>query len=264
MFVQIDTAQTIDFALRETMLRLRKRVFCEQLGWDIPHCNGQEADIFDFNKCLYLNWLSGLGGDLFGSVRLIPLSEDNLLTTVFKSSVDEGHQAALSRSTRVWEATRLCLDETMFNAQDRPLALIKLLFSLFLACRTIGIERLLCNCDAIVFRRYRSLGLTIDWLGATPDFRHGAVCCLSVAISDQNVGVLDALAREAGAAPVVFNGLGIAAAVALIREHDLAPVWNTDHRGTKPTARTKRRVSRATKQLPLSVSHSMKTGSRLT
>jgi acyl homoserine lactone synthase len=193
---QLDTEITIDPNLRKAMLRLRKQVFCDTLGWEIPHCGGQEADIYDFNRCFYLNWTDPKSGALLGSVRLIPFACDNLMTTVFKRSHEGGRSAELRQSPRVWEGTRLCLNDAYLAPEDRTTAMTNLLLGLFKACRETGIETLMCNCSTLMYRLYRTLGLRFEHIGATDEFHHGPVHCLAFDVSERNFEVLTDLAAR--------------------------------------------------------------------
>jgi len=216
MVFRIDTTKTIKPQLRAKMLTLRKRVFCDKLGWNIPHCNGQEADIFDFEDSYYLNWLSADTRTLLGSVRLMPMSQCNLLNTVFLNSIAEEKQTALTDNIRMWEGTRLCIDEALFSYETRSDALITLLYGLFRASEEMGIETLICNCNSIMFRKYRQLGFHFEYMGSTKEFQHGQVHCLSFHISSKNLHILMSLTQSAHnawkLASELFQGQGIQAA----------------------------------------------------
>jgi N-acyl-L-homoserine lactone synthetase len=206
---QFDTESTIDLNLRKAMLRLRKHVFCDTLGWEIPHCHGQEADIYDFNRCFYLNWTDPKTGSLLGSVRLIPFACDNLMTTVFKRSHEGGRSTELRQDHRVWEGTRLCLNEALLAPEDRLTAMTNLLLGLFKACEEAGIETLMCNCNSATYRLYRTLGLQFEHIGVTNEFHHGPVHCLAFGVSERNFAVLTDLASRMKLDWPKVNGKGI-------------------------------------------------------
>lgn len=212
MTFQLDTETSIDSDLRKQMLCLRKAVFCDALGWDIPHCGGQEADIFDFNKCFYLNWIDPETGVLLGSVRLLPYARDNLMNTVFKNTIDPQRSAEFRQQKRVWEGTRLCINEKFFEANLRPNAIVTLLLGLFNACKATGIEKLLCNCNRLMHRLYRNFGLEFECMGDTSEFRHGEVHCLGFPISEKNFRVLRELAEQRNLEWPEIEGRGVLAA----------------------------------------------------
>jgi len=196
MIFRIDTINTMNPELRRKMLLLRKRVFCDQLHWNIPHCNGMEADIYDFTDSYYVNWLSEDKNMLIGSVRLMSMAQCNLLNTVFINSVEKQRQPELQKDRRVWEGTRLCIDEQHFQDRDRSKALIQLLYGLFQSSRQMGIETLICNCNSLMYRKYRQLGFHYTYMGATKEFEHGQVHCLAFDMSTENLDILQSLISD--------------------------------------------------------------------
>ena len=195
---KVDTIETINPKLRTQMLLLRKRVFCDKLGWNIPHCNGLEADIYDFTNSFYVNWLSDDAQTLLGSIRLISMAHCNLLNTVFRDSVETEKRSDIHERKQIWEGTRLCIDERCFSAEERPSSLITLLYGLFRSSQAMGIERLVCNCDSLMYRKYRQLGFDFQYLGATRAFAHGTVHCLVFDVSSQNLEILVSLRFQYG------------------------------------------------------------------
>ena len=193
MIFQIDNVKTINSELKQEMFALRKHVFCDVLLWDIPHCDGQEADIFDFISAYYINWLDEQSGSLLGSVRLMPMTQNNLLNTVFKDTIDVNKLAKIENNPEVWEGARLCLNEQIVQARFGTEGLYWLLYGLLLCCEDMGIQTLVCNCDSLMYRVYRRLGLKFKLLGKTKKFRHGTVHCLSFDICALNKAILKRL-----------------------------------------------------------------------
>lgn len=207
-----DSEKTINASVQDRMFRLRKQVFCDTLGWDIPHCSGKEADIYDFIHSYYMNLIDPSTGTLMSSVRLIPFNSDNLMSTVFKQSIESNCKTDRYQSNRVWEGTRLCINEKAIPAKERPCAMIKLLVGLFQTCKIVGIERLMCNCNSVMLRLYRSQGLVIDKIGSTDEFRHGVVHCIAFDISPLNFQVLSDFAEHMNIAWPEIEGRGIESA----------------------------------------------------
>jgi len=197
MIFQIDNVTTMDAEFRQKMLTLRKQVFCDTLLWDIPHCDGLEADIFDFTSAFYMNWIDESEGQLLGSVRLMPMTQNNLLNTVFRNTVEAEHLMQIENDPTIWEGARLCINEAFVQNRFGKEGLYHLLYGLLMSCEAIGIRTLVCNCDSLMYRRYRQLGLDLMHLGKTKQFRHGAVHCLSFEISMQNKMVLNELCNGA-------------------------------------------------------------------
>lgn len=193
MIFQIDNVETINNELKKEMLALRKYVFCDLLLWDIPHCDGQEADIFDFTSAYYINWLDEQDGCLLGSVRLMPMTQDNLLNTVFRDTIDENKIVQIRNNPQVWEGARLCLNEKTVQSRFGSEGLYRLLYGLLLCSENMGIQTLVCNCDSLMYRVYRRLGLRFKLLGKTRKFSHGSVYCLSFDICVLNKAILERL-----------------------------------------------------------------------
>lgn len=194
--IVFDSEATINRKVRKQMFKLRKKVFCDTLNWDIPHCKGQEADVYDLLDCFYMNMVEKNSKNVMGSVRLIPLSRDNLLATVFKNTIDEAKLKAMCEKGNVWEGTRLCVDENINETKNSRKSMAQLLISLFQTCRTAGIEKLVCNCDKSMMRLYRLLGLEFELLGSTDEFNHDVVYCISFEVSRHNHHVLLKLAQK--------------------------------------------------------------------
>ena len=207
-----DTVSTINPNIREKMFQLRKSVFCDSLGWKIPHCSGQEADIYDFTQSYYMNSIDPQTGALISSVRLIPFMCDNLMTTVFTQSHRCERSALMRQDNRIWEGTRLCINEGIIPVEERSSAMASLLMGLFQSCKAVGIEKLMCNCDSAMFRLYRSLKLKIEKLGSTDEFQHGVVHCIVFEISSYNRRILSNLADRSGIEWPEIEGAGIQSA----------------------------------------------------
>ncbi len=210
MIFQIDNVATMDAKLQQNMFALRKQVFCDTLLWDIPHCDGLEADIFDFTNAFYMNWIDECEGDLLGSVRLMPMTQNNLLNTVFRSTVEAERLVQIENDPTIWEGARLCIHEALVQKRFGKEGLYRLLYGLLMSCEAMGIQTLVCNCDSLMYRRYRQLGLVLKQLGKTKQFRHGAVHCLSFEISARNKAVLEnQISHTIGLSPSQITGAGI-------------------------------------------------------
>ena len=89
----------------ETMHRDRKRIFIDQMKWDLPCCDGlHETDQFDTPDAIYLLAADPRTRAHLGSVRLLPTTRPHLLGSVFPQLCD----GALPVGHDVWEITRLC------------------------------------------------------------------------------------------------------------------------------------------------------------
>ncbi len=91
-------------ALRSAMLRDRKTVLMDRLGWDLQSPDGlHEIDQFDSEDTQYLIVHQASTGRHLGSVRLLPSTGPHLLGDVFPHLCADG----VPVGPDVWEITRL-------------------------------------------------------------------------------------------------------------------------------------------------------------
>ena len=107
MIYVIDSLNKQDYQpMLDEMYRLRKRVFHDRLGWDVEITDGMEIDIFDSLDPSYIVSVDS-EGQVVGCVRQLQTTGPHMLSDVFSSILD-GEPPL--RSSRVWEATRFCVD----------------------------------------------------------------------------------------------------------------------------------------------------------
>jgi acyl homoserine lactone synthase len=192
--------QSQDFAdnrsILEAAFRLRKKVFHDQLGWDVKICGNMEFDEYDNDNAQYLVWCSPDREKLYGLIRLLPTTAPTLLYDVF----GETHNYAPELiGNDIFEGTRMCLDEELV-AQDFPTlapgAGFNLLFlSLCEASLALGVRRLVSNFEPAMSRVYRRAGLDYVMHGKADGYGARAVCCASFEVS---MPVLQKMRRTIG------------------------------------------------------------------
>ncbi len=107
MIIVIDALNRHRFEdVLDQMHRLRARVFHDRLGWDVRVRNGREVDEFDALDPAHVVCLDA-DGDVVGCMRLLQTTGPHMLADVFHALLDGD---APLRSSRVWEATRFCVD----------------------------------------------------------------------------------------------------------------------------------------------------------
>ncbi len=106
MVLQIDRTNASDYeALLNEMHRVRKAVFVDRLGWDVPVVEGEyEIDQFDTENAVYLINIDEATGQHLASVRLLSSTKPNVLTDIFAALCQGGPP----NSSDTWEITRLC------------------------------------------------------------------------------------------------------------------------------------------------------------
>ena len=95
------------------MFGLRKRIFCDRLGWPLAVKNGLEIDEFDTDAARY-QLIIDQKGRLAGSQRLLPTRQNgrddtSLLFTKFRHVITE----PVGPSEDMWEASRGCVHEAV-------------------------------------------------------------------------------------------------------------------------------------------------------
>ena len=84
----------------------RKRVFVDQLGWQLPSAGSWlEVDEFDNEYTVYLIACSADDEHHLASVRLLPTTRPHMLSTIFKDLGDGGPVIGED----VWESSRFTI-----------------------------------------------------------------------------------------------------------------------------------------------------------
>ena len=92
--------------LLSEMFEARRRLFAEQLGWEVEiDERGWERDRFDGPSALYLISRNDEGRHV-GSLRLLPTTGETMLRDAF-ATVNDGRAL---ESPSIWECTRFCVE----------------------------------------------------------------------------------------------------------------------------------------------------------
>ena len=155
--------QSHDFATNRHLLKesfkLRKKVFYDQLGWDVPVHGTMEIDEYDNNDAQFLVWCSPDKQKVYGLIRLMQTSGPTLLYDVFARTHNNTPDLI---GEDIIEGTRMCIDEELV-AKDFPTLTPGAGFNLlFLAlCETglaLGSSRMVSNFEPAMGRLYRRAG----------------------------------------------------------------------------------------------------------
>lgn len=184
----ITLIQAKDFTNNRDLLvksfQLRKRVFADQLQWEVPVIGDREFDEYDNDKASYLLWCSPDRQKLYGMIRMIPTTEPTLLFDVFAQT----HGPDLSlRQPGVFEGTRMCVDEDLvaqdFPGMDAGHGFNLLFLGLCEAGIALGIKRMVSNFEPAMSRVYRRAGLDYHMHGKADGYGRRPVCCASFEVS---------------------------------------------------------------------------------
>jgi acyl homoserine lactone synthase len=152
--------------LLEQMFRQRARVFHDRLGWDVVVKDGKERDRFDDENPVYIIYTDDAGRKVRGSLRLLPTTGPTLLADFFSDTVPD---AAHIVAPTIWECTRFCLDEDIWqkDKEDILFASTVLLVALGDLAVLAGIESIIANFDAPALHLWRRIGCEVEILGST-------------------------------------------------------------------------------------------------
>jgi N-acyl-L-homoserine lactone synthetase len=129
------------------MFRLRKRIFCDQLGWDVKIQDGRERDEYDDLDPVYIVSLDERTREVRGSVRLMPTTGPHLMKDVFGPWFEE---PIILESATIWEVTRFCVDTPWLRGHYTPrglnLVTSELIVALSEVASNIGLTQLTALC----------------------------------------------------------------------------------------------------------------------
>lgn len=176
------------------MYRLRARVFCDRMGWNIPTIGGMEIDGYDTHGPHYM-LIQDPSGRVRGCWRSMPTDGPNMLRDTF-SQLLQGRRAPAGR--HIWELSRFAIEANRdhgFGFADLTTQAIRAAISF--ADHT-GITRYVTVTSTPIERMLRRTGMEISRLGPP-----------------QRIGVENAVALEIAVSPqtrtAMFGPLAVAA-----------------------------------------------------
>ncbi|MCB1956568.1 MAG: GNAT family N-acetyltransferase [Rhodocyclaceae bacterium] len=124
--MEVATLAALGTNAKESLFRLRHRVFKERLDWSVESDDGMELDAFDDGYARYVLGSEG-SGHVCGCMRLIPTHRPYMLAEVFPELAPG---VSLPRDPDIWEMSRFAFDTedegaTRWGFSDRALALIR-------------------------------------------------------------------------------------------------------------------------------------------
>jgi len=152
-------------------LALRKRVFVDQLGWDVPHDDVVEMDQYDTPRAHYSVVLRN--GRVVGGARAMPTtttwgSHTYMLRDAFQGKLPHIPPRIMPEdiaSPGVWECTRLVIDESLRSHEERSLCLRLIVNGLVATARAGGATQMICLSSLALMRALRQIGYDVRQLG---------------------------------------------------------------------------------------------------
>ena len=174
--------------LLDQMFRLRKRVFHDELKWEVSIADGMERDSYDSLNPVYLLWVTEDAQTLYGCMRLMPTTGPTLLYDVFRRTLPD---AATLISPGIWEATRTCIDSDRvardFPGVDQARGFGLLCLAAAECALQHGIHTVLSNYEPQMKRIYLRSGARISELGRADGYGLRPVCAGAFEISKEFV-----------------------------------------------------------------------------
>ena len=185
--IQADEQQNYPDLL-DRMFRLRKRVFSDQLKWNVRVSGEYERDEYDALNPAYLVWTNPSRSRLYASIRLLPTTGPTLLYNVFRNTFP--NEANLS-APGIWEGTRACVDGDAIRADhpdvDPAQAFSMLVLATSECALAHGIHTIVSNYEPQIKRIYRRAGADFVEAGRADDYGQSPVCCGTLEISDLSI-----------------------------------------------------------------------------
>ena len=179
MFLKIEAHQYHRYAgLIDQFLQLRKRVFADDLGWDVEVANDRERDAYDDCSPVYLFWTNDDATKVYAGLRLMPTTGPTLLHDVFSATF--GDQVDLIGAS-IWEATRLCFDADLLKAEQPAVAPMRAMMLMIAFAHEVaadaGITTLVSNYEPHHARVYNRAGVHFEEIGRADGYGRRPVCC---------------------------------------------------------------------------------------
>lgn len=158
-------------------LALRKKVFVDDLGWDIPHDDHVEMDQYDTPIAQYSLVLKDgkvVGGARGMATTAIWGQHTYMLRDAYSGKLPHipPHVMSVEIATpNVWECTRLVISDSLTSHAERSECLTLIVDGLVEITRKHGGAELICLSSLILMRALRQLGYNVSQLGET--YRNG-------------------------------------------------------------------------------------------
>ena len=166
-------------------LALRKKVFVDELNWDVPHNDTVEMDQYDTPVAHYSLVLRN--GVVVGGARAMATTASwghhtYMLRDAFSGKLPHIPAHIMSvdiASPKVWECTRLVISDDLVTQADRAECMRLIVDGLVGLVRRHGAEELICLSSLHLMRALRQVGYNVTRLGNTyrnaEDGRHYGV-----------------------------------------------------------------------------------------
>lgn len=156
--------------------KLRKRIFCDKLGWVKATQGDMETDQCDAMFNVYILHIDETAKVVSGGVRLMPTTGATLLHTVWKDMLPHRDDF---RSPNIWEATRFCVDEEISTRKASFLNRTTLSLSMAVADfgNANGISHVIAVCEDYFFNMAGAYGPKAEIISTKTDENGLKISC---------------------------------------------------------------------------------------
>lgn len=152
-------------------LKLRKRFFVDNLGWDIPHDEHAEMDQYDNPNANYS--LALIDGRVVGGVRFMPTTAQwgtysYMLNDAFKGKLIDIPPSVLMEEVRqadIWEGTRIVISDEVNTHRDRGTCLSMIMDGMIEMVAQKGGKRIMSLSPLSMMRALRQRGYDVVRVG---------------------------------------------------------------------------------------------------
>lgn len=122
--------------IRESMHRMRKRIFKDKMSWDVA-CEGElEIDEYDHDSTVYILYVEGQ--EVFGVWRLLPTTGSYMMADIWPDFAD----GYIPRKPTTWELSRWAIDIDKVGSAKFEMISANMFCTLAEYCLLNGIEEL--------------------------------------------------------------------------------------------------------------------------
>ncbi|WP_415183262.1 acyl-homoserine-lactone synthase [Phaeovulum sp.] len=154
-------------------LALRKQIFVDQLGWDVPHNGTVEMDQYDTPVAHYSVVIHN--GRVVGGARAMPTTalwgpHSYMLRDAHLGKLDHIPPEILPRdiaTPEVWECTRLVISDSLKAQKTRATCLRLIVDGLVTRARGNGAREMICLSSLALMRALRQTGYDVHRYGPT-------------------------------------------------------------------------------------------------
>lgn len=154
-------------------LALRKQVFVDTLGWDVPHNETLEMDQYDTPVAHYTVVVKNgvvVGGARAMATTAVWGTHTYMLRDAYSGKLPHipPHVMAVEiASPKVWECTRLVIADALTTQAERSECLTLIVDGLVDVARRQGADEMICLSSLALMRALRQIGYDVSRLGDT-------------------------------------------------------------------------------------------------